>query len=222
MRAKPILIAVLAAMLLAWCVSWLRWSTSSTEDVLLSKGAKVTVSRTTHFRQAGSDTTLGFGRGGVAREWSVLFRAVDNPNQEITWEAEDRIPIILDVDEKSGRIFIVAVKPFSNGLLGDYHWPSGNQNPYYIYEFDDGGWKEISFRPELIGRNNNLFVRFEHFYVKSPTPRDIGHMTLAEKAKLESAQDVEIKADRYKLQYRVIGDHKLFNRASSNELSDIS
>ncbi len=209
MRTKSILILAIPVVLLAWCVSAARWSTASTEEVLLSNGEKVKVSRTTHFRQAGSDTTLGFGRGGVAREWSVSFHSAANLNQDVTWEAEDRIPILLDVEEKTGRIFLVGVKPFSNGLLGDHHWPSGNQNPYYVYELDGQTWKEVSFRSNLIGRKNNLLVRFEDFYVKSPTPRDIGHVTLEKKARLESEQDAGIKADRYKynLKYRVIGDH---------------
>lgn len=209
MRAKYILILVLPAILLAWCASSLRWSTTSTEDTLFGNGALVRVGRTTHFGQAGGDTTLGFGRGGQAHEWSISFHSPTNPDQAITWKAEDRVPIILDVEDKSGRIFIVGVKPFSNGLLGDHHWPSGNQNPYYVYEFDGKRWAEVRFRPELIRRKNNLFVRFEHFYVKSPTPRDIGHMTIQDKAKLELAQDAEINADsrKYNLQYRVVGDH---------------
>lgn len=206
---KYVLVLGLPAILLAWCVTSLFWSTTSTEEVLLGNGTVVRVGRTTHFRQAGSDTTLGFGRGGKAREWSMWFRSPTNPDHEITWKAEDRVPIILDVEEKSGRVFIVGVKPFSNGLLGDHHWPSGNQNPYYVYEFDGKRWTEARFRPELVGRKNNLFVNFGHFYVKSPTPRDIGHMTIQDKAKLELAQDAEISAERrkYKLKYRVVGDH---------------
>lgn len=210
MRIKNILLLGLPLAFLAWCVSGLRWSTTSIEEVMLSNGAKIEVKRTVHYRQAGSDTTLGFGRGGVAREWSMSFSAVDNPSQTITWEAEDRVPMILDVDGKTGALFLVTVKPFSNGLMGDHQWPNGNQNPYYVYELDGQAWKEIPFRADLIGRKNNLLVRYDLSYVKSPTPRNIGRVTLDEKSKQEVEQDTEIKADRYKynLKYRIVGDHK--------------
>lgn len=210
MRTKNILVFGISLLLLAWCVSVLRWSTTSVEDVLLSNGKKIEVTRTVHYRQAGSDTTLGFGRGGIAREWSLSFPALENPSQTITWKAEDRVPMILDVEEKTGMLFLVTVKPFSNGLLGDNHWPNGNQNPYYIYELDGQVWKEVPFRSDLIGRKNNLLVRFDLHYVKSPTPRNIGHVTMEEKARLEAEQDVGIQADRYKynLIFRVVGDHK--------------
>lgn len=210
MRAKNILIFGLLLFLLAWGYRLLRWSTTSVEDVVLSNGTRVEVTRTVHYRQTGSDTTLGFGRGGVAREWSISFPAIGNPSQTITWEAEDRVPMILDIDGKTGQLFLVTVKPFSNGLLGDHHWPNGNQNPYYIFEMDGQSWKEVPFRSDLIGRKNNLLVRFDLHYVKSPTPRNIGQVTMAEKTKIEAKQDAEIKADRYKynLKYRVVGDHK--------------
>lgn len=209
MGIKKFLLWGIPAIFLAWCASELRWSASFTEDVVLTNGTKIEVTRIARFRQAGSDTTLGFGRGGVAREWEISFPSIANPNQTISWDAVDRVPIILDFEKKTERLFIVSVKPFSNGLLGDHHWPNGKQNPYYVYEFDGQAWTEVPFRSDLIGRKNNLLVRFDHFYVKSPTPRNIGHVTLEEKTNLESKQDEEIKADRYKynLKYRLIGEH---------------
>lgn len=187
----------------------LRWSTHSTEEVRLGNRTVLTVARTTRFWQGGSDRNLGMGRDGTARGWAISFTPPGQPTREVDWEAEDRVPILLDLDAQTGRFFIVAVKPFSNGTLGDNHWPSGRQNPYYVYVLEGQAWKEIEFPPGLVGRRNNLLVRFEHFYVPQPTPDHIGHMSLAEKARLELAQDAEMKKHedyRYKYQYRVIGD----------------
>lgn len=208
MRTKSLLLLLTLPLILLACS--LRWSTSATEDVMLGNGSVIKITRTTHFRQAGSDRNLGFGQGGQAREWSISFASPDKPDRDVTWEAEDRIPILLDTDVKTGRFFIVGMKPFSNGTSGDNHWPSGNQNPYYVYELDGKAWKEVEFRPDLIGRRNNLFVRFEHFYVERPTPTDIGHLSLQEKTRLELAQDAKMRGRedyKYKLRYRVIGDH---------------
>lgn len=214
MRTKTIMAFILSLMLFA-CAS--RWSTTSSEDVLLSNGALVKIDRITYFRQSGSDSSLGFGRGGDAREWSISLSPPNDSNQRVTWKVEDRIPIILDIDEKSGRLFIVGVNPISNGINIDRHWANGNQNPYYVYELDSQGWNEIEFHPGLVGKRSNLYVHFEHFYVKNPTPKDIGNMTLEDKARLEVIQENEIRSDKYKLKYRVIGDHMPSNSAVRND-----
>jgi hypothetical protein len=60
-------------------------------------------------------------------------------------------------------------------------------------------------------------VAGEHFYVKNPTPKDIGNMSLEDKARLEVIQENEIRSDKYKLKYRVIGDHMPSNSAVRND-----
>ncbi len=154
---------------------------------------------------------MGFGSGGYASGWVISFPSPENSHQETKWEAVGRIPIVLDRDKTTGHYFIVSVKPYSNGTCCDNFWPSGKQNPYYVFEFDGQLWKEVPLPRDLIGRKNNLVIRFDHFYVKSPTPSNDKHVSLEEKSVAELEQDKEIKAATYKynLKYRIVGEHPL-------------